>query len=79
VDHAGSDTTKKIEDKISNVANPILNVIPEDIKEPHVPEDVKDSSMKKHGGQKGEKLLECREMDRNLRVGVSDRNNTKKE
>jgi hypothetical protein len=48
VDQAGGDTTKNIEDKISNVAEPVFNVIPEDIKEPHVPEDVKDSSMKKH-------------------------------
>jgi hypothetical protein len=39
---------KNIEDKISNVAKPIFNIIPEDIKEPHVPEDVKESSMKKH-------------------------------
>jgi hypothetical protein len=48
MDQASSNTTKNIEDKISNVAKPIFNIIPEDIKEPHVPEDVKESSMKKH-------------------------------
>jgi hypothetical protein len=41
---------KKIEDKISKMAQPVLYVISEDIKEPHIPKDVKESTMEKHGG-----------------------------
>ena len=48
VNQASSHTTKNIEDKVSNVPKPIFYVIPKDIEEPHVPKDMKESSMEKH-------------------------------
>ena len=49
VDQASRHATEKIEDEISNVAEPVFDVISEDIEEPHVSKDVKKSSVKKHG------------------------------
>jgi len=50
MDEPRSHPTEKIKDEIANMAQPVLNIISEDIEEPHVPEDVEKSSMKKHGG-----------------------------
>jgi hypothetical protein len=58
VDQTSCHTTEKIEDEISNVAKPIFNIVPEDIEKPHVHDNMKESSVKKHGGQKREILLE---------------------
>jgi hypothetical protein len=59
MDQSSSHTTKNIEDKVSNMAEPVFDVISENIEKPHIPKDVKESSMEKHRGQKGEKLLKC--------------------
>jgi hypothetical protein len=48
MNQASGHTTKNIEDKISNVTKPILYIIPEDIKKPHVPQNMKESSVEKH-------------------------------
>jgi hypothetical protein len=40
MNQASGHTTKNIEDKVSNVTEPILYVISEDIEEPHVPKDM---------------------------------------
>jgi hypothetical protein len=65
-------TTKKIEDEISNVTEPVLDVIPEDIEKPHVHDNMKESSVKKHGSQKREILLETRKVSGEFRIGVSE-------
>jgi hypothetical protein len=40
MDQPSSHTTKKIEDKISNVTEPVFDVISENIEKPHVPKDM---------------------------------------
>jgi hypothetical protein len=77
VDQARSHTTKNIEDEVSNVAKPIFDVIPENIKKPHVRKDVKESSVKKHRGQKGKKLLKRGKVSGEPWIGISYRNNAK--
>ena len=58
MDEARSHAAENIEEKVSNVTKSVLNIVPEDIKEPHISQDVKKSSVEEHGGQKGEPLLE---------------------
>jgi hypothetical protein len=48
LDQARDHPAKDIEDKISKVAEPIFDVIPKNIEEPHIPKDVKKSSVEKH-------------------------------
>jgi len=43
------DTDDKNE--ISNVTQPVFDVIPEDVKKPHVHDDMKESPVEKHGCQ----------------------------
>ncbi len=59
VDKTRSYPAENKEDKIPDVTDPVLDIVSEDIEKPHVSEDVKQSSMKKHGGEKGKPLLEC--------------------
>jgi hypothetical protein len=40
MDQFSSHTTKNIEDKISNVTEPVFDVISENIEKPHVPKDM---------------------------------------
>jgi len=58
MDHPGGYTTHEVKDEISNVTQPVFNVISEDIKKPHVHDDMKEPSVEKHGGQKREILAE---------------------
>jgi len=48
VNQASSHTTKNIENKVSNMSQPIFYIISKDIEEPHIPKDVKKPSMEKH-------------------------------
>ena len=75
MDQASRHTTEKIEDEISNVAEPVFDVISEDIEKPHIHDNVKESSMKKHGSQKREILLKPCEVSREPRIGVSEGDN----
>jgi hypothetical protein len=75
----GSHTAKKVEDEISNMAEFVLDIVSEDIEEPHVPDDVKESAMQEHGGKKREDLLNRCKLRCNFRVGVSSRNNSEEE
>jgi hypothetical protein len=72
MDQPGGHTTKQIEDEISNVTQPVLNVISEDIEKPHVHDDMKKPSMEKHGGQKREILPNTCKVSSNFWVGVSE-------
>jgi hypothetical protein len=72
VDQTGRHTAEKIEDEISNMTEPVFNVISEDIEKPHVHDDMKESSVKEHGGQKRESLFESGKVNGNLRVGISE-------
>ncbi len=58
-------------DEIPNVAEPVFDVISKDIEEPHIAEDVQKSPMEKHGGQKGEVLLEPCKACRDFWIGIS--------
>ncbi len=72
MDQTSCQTTEKIEDEISNVTEPVFNVISEDIEKPHVHDNMKEPSMKKHGSQKGEILLETCEVSSKFWIGVSE-------
>jgi hypothetical protein len=61
------------------VTNPILYIIPEDIKKPHVPQNMKESSMEKHRSEKREKLLKCGKVSGKFRIRISYGNKTKEE
>jgi Na+-translocating ferredoxin:NAD+ oxidoreductase RnfG subunit len=71
VDQTCRHTAEKIEDEISNVAEPIFNIIPEDIEKPHIHENVKESSVKKHGTQERKILFKRCKMSREFWIGVS--------
>jgi hypothetical protein len=73
VDQTHCHTAEKIEDEISNVAEPVFNIVPEDIEKPHVHNNMKESSMKEHGSQKWEILLEPCKVSRKSWIVVSER------
>jgi hypothetical protein len=54
------------------VADPIFNIVPEDIEKPHVHNNMKESSMKEHGSQKREILLEPCKVSRKSWIVVSE-------
>lgn len=58
------------------MANPVLDVIPENIKKPNVSEEVKESSMKNHGSEKREELLEGCKRSREIGMGISCRDDS---
>jgi hypothetical protein len=74
VDESGRDAAEDVKEKISDMSEVILDVVTEDVKKPHIPEDVENPSMEKHRRQKREKLLECSEVSRNSGIEVSERN-----
>jgi hypothetical protein len=74
MDHPGGQTTEEIEDEISKVAQPVFNVISEDIKEPHIHDNMEKPSVEKHGGQEREILAESRKITSNFWIGVSEGN-----
>jgi len=76
MDHTGGQTAEDIKDEISNVTQPVFDVIPEDVKKPHVHDDMKESPVEKHGGQKREVLLKTCKMSGNFRIGVSEGNDS---
>jgi hypothetical protein len=78
VDQASCHTAEKIKDEISNVAEPVFNVISEDIEKPHIHEYMKKSSMQKHGSQKREILLDSGKVSRESWIGISKRDNSVK-
>jgi hypothetical protein len=71
VDESSSHPGKEVENKITNMAQPVLNIISENIEKPHVSKDVEKSPMKKHGGQEWKPLLKGRKLDRELRIRIS--------
>jgi len=54
------------------VAEPVFDVISEDIEKPHIHDNMEESSMKKHGSQKREILLEPCKVSSESRIGVSE-------
>jgi hypothetical protein len=76
VDQTCCQAAKKVEDEVPDVAEPVLNIVPEDIEKPHVHNNMKESSMKKHGTQKWEILLEPCKVSRKFWVVVSERNHS---
>jgi hypothetical protein len=76
VNEARRQAAEDIEDEISSVANPVLDVIPEDIKKPYVSKKVKESSVKKQGSEKREELLEGCKRSREIGMGIPCRNNS---
>jgi len=54
------------------VTQPVFDVIPEDVKKPHVHDDMKESPVEKHGCQEREILAESCKVSSNFRIGVSE-------
>ena len=57
------------------MAESVFNIVSEDIEEPHVHYNMKESSMKKHGTQKRKVLLEPGKVSGQLWIRVSERDN----
>ncbi len=72
MDQTGRHTAEEIEGEISKVAEPVFNIVPEDIEKPHVHDNVKEPSVKKHGGQEREILSETGKVSSQFRAGVSE-------
>src|SRR5262249_46609954 len=47
-------TAQQIEQEISTVAQPVLDVVAEDGEEPHVPQDVEEATVEEAGGDQGD-------------------------
>jgi len=76
MDQTSAYAAEKIEDEISNVAESVFNVVAENIEEPYVHDNMKESSVQKHGTQKREILLETCKVSRKFRIGVSEGDNS---
>jgi hypothetical protein len=74
MDHPGGHTAEEIKDEISEVTQPVFNVISEDIKEPHVHDDMEEPPVEKHGSQERKILAESCKMSTNFWTGVSEGN-----
>jgi hypothetical protein len=73
MDQTGCHTTEKIEGEISNGTKPVFDVISEDIKKPHVHDNMEEPSVKEHGTEKRKVLLNTRKVSSKLWAGVSER------
>jgi hypothetical protein len=72
VDQTSCHTAQKVEGEISNMAEPVFDVISEDIEKPHIHDYMKESSVEEHGSQKREILLEPGKVGRESWIGVSE-------
>jgi len=72
---SSSNTGDNIEEEVTEVTEPVFNVIPEDVEEPHIAKDVQETAVKKHGGDKREDLFEHCKLDGEAWIGISDRDN----
>ena len=75
VDKTGSHPGKEIKNEITKMAQPVLNIVSEDVEEPHVPEDMEESPMKKHGGQEWKPLLKDCKLPRESWIRISQGDN----
>jgi len=57
VDESSSHSGKEVKNEITNMAQPVLDIISENIEKPHVSKDMDESSMKKHRSQEWKPLL----------------------
>jgi len=71
VDESSSHPAEKVKDEITNMAQPVLNIISEDIEKPHVSKDMEESPMKKHGGQEWKPLLKGCKLSREPWIRIS--------
>jgi len=75
VDESSSHPAEKVKDEIPNMAQPVLNIISEDVEEPHVSEDMEKPSMQKHGGQEWKPLLNWSKFCRKPWIRISQGDN----
>jgi len=76
VDQTRCHPAEKIKNDISKMSKSVFNIVPEDIEKPHVHDNMKESSMKKHGSQKREILLKPCKVNREFWIRVSERYNS---
>ena len=55
------------------MSQPIFNIVPKDIEEPHVTQEVEETAVQEHKGEKGENLLDGGEIQCDLRFSISGR------
>lgn len=55
---------REVKHEVREVAQIIFNIVPEDPKDPHIPDDVKPGSVQKHGRQDGNEGADWVEMTR---------------
>ncbi len=72
MDQTSRHAAEEIKGDISDVAEPVFNIVPEDIEKPHVHNNVKKPPVKKHGGQEREILFETGKVSGQFRAGVSE-------
>jgi len=75
VNQASGNPAKQVEEKVTEMAKPIFDVISEDIEEPHIPKDMHKTTMEKHRGKEGEDLFESRKLSGKDWVRITHRNN----
>ena len=71
MDDSSSHPAEKVKDEIANMAEPVLNIVSEDVEKPHISEDMEKSPMEKHGGQEWKPLLKDCKLYRELRIRIS--------
>jgi hypothetical protein len=71
VDKTSGHSGEEVKDEITEMAQPVLNIVSENIEKPHVSEYVEKSSVQKHGGQEREPLLKGCKLSGEFRIGIS--------
>ena len=73
---SGGPTAQQIKEEIPQMPETIFHIVAEDIKGPHVSEEMPESPMEKHKSEKGNDLLSKGEVRRDFRDGIADRDQT---
>jgi len=76
MDNPRCNSAEEVEDEIPAMTEPVLNIISEDVEEPHIAEDVQEATMQKHRSDKGENLFEGCKLGGEARIGVTDGDNS---
>ena len=76
MDQPCCNSAKEVEKEVSERTKSILDIVSENMEKPHISQDVEESSVKKHGSQERESLLEGREFCREAWIGVSNGKDT---
>ena len=76
MDNARCDSAEEVEDEIPAMTEPVLNIISENVEEPHIAEDVEKTAVEEHRGDEGEDLFEGCKLGGEARIGIPDGDNS---